>query len=79
MIGEQSKETERDENMRHVKQIKQKAYANSPYDLGTSNDNAYRNGVDEAINLVNLYDDEPSHIYTDKFVDARFYQMKDRA
>lgn len=32
--------------------LRQKLYANSPYDLATPEDDAYRNGVDETIEAV---------------------------
>lgn len=35
-----------------IEELRQAAYVNSPYDLTTPLDDAYRNGVDEIIRLI---------------------------
>ena len=39
-------------NIMYTNAERDRAYANSPYDLGTDLDNAYRNGVDEMLGIL---------------------------
>lgn len=38
--------------MMSYEQMRQRLYADSPYNLATAKDDAYRNGVDEALELM---------------------------
>ena len=38
-----------------IEQVRQYLYAESRYQLASKNDDAYRNGVDEAIDAFNLW------------------------